>query len=225
MALNAGNYSSICNTTACHNLSAYVLKSLSPEFENINACTNWDKCKLRIHGSRKILTNRVVVCDGYRKNNVIPTSRSELSAITSLNLEVNKVLQNVLYHSYYELDEKIYAGSPWLIDIDHVDDKTADIHNFNKAKSFYTSCMYDYNAQKEGYDPLKKLFGQIFGEVHHGKSKAASQQTYDTHNMTQALIQMNNRGLDSFVEFGPAKSLLDPVSKQNHSSEYHVRSL
>lgn len=135
-----------------------------------------------------------------------------MSPITNLNLEVNTILRTILSSSYPVLDTNTPIHSPWFIDVDHVETKRADAHNFKTAQSFYSSCMHDYNAQKEGYDALKLFYRQIFGKRHRKNSHPTTEQVYNTQNMTKAFINMTRRGINSFIEFGPAKSLLDPVS-------------
>lgn len=100
----------------------------------------------------------------------------------------------------------------------------AEKENWILVKTSYDSCMDDLKAQQAYHTFSSSSVEEFFSKIFELNTKDPMSPSADVlHNRTQpiwgmdevveqALMRMSTRALNAFVSFGPAKSLLNPVS-------------
>ncbi|KAI0137377.1 hypothetical protein BJ170DRAFT_605598 [Xylariales sp. AK1849] len=144
--------SSLCLTPACIHAASEILYNLSPEYQSLDACTNFDQ----------------LVCEGFDARHDIPQDLSSYSTTTQMSDNGRTILRHIL-ESPYPGSSQHSAFSPQ--NLASVAAST-DQENFNVLKEAYASCINETDIQKLGVQPLVSMIQEV------AKSFPVAESTY-----------------------------------------------
>ncbi|KXJ97112.1 endothelin-converting enzyme [Microdochium bolleyi] len=131
----------LCTTAACIHAASELLYNLSPDYQNIDACTNFD----------------ALVCDGFTDRHDIPNDRSSFSTGSQMSDAGQTILRHVLESSYPGQSQHS-AFSP--LNLAHETANT-DEENFNKMQVSFSACSNEGAIEKVGIEPLEELIKSV----------------------------------------------------------------
>ncbi|KAI2631671.1 peptidase family M13 [Xylaria nigripes] len=145
---------SICMTEACVHAASELLYNLSPDYKNIDPCTNFDS----------------LVCDGFNARHDIPEDRSSYST-ASIMADVGQVILRHILESAYPGDSRHSSFSPMNLQTLAA---STDEDNFLTMQESYNSCMNEEKLKEIGVAPLVHLINQV------ARSFPVNEETYET---------------------------------------------
>ena len=131
----------LCTTPMCLQLADDYIKNLSPNYKDIDPCTNFEE----------------MVCGGWRRRHETPATLL-LDVITLIEGENNEMLRAIVEGLYPTDFSAPRLGSGEL---------SADQENFEKIKLAYNACMDEDGLEKLGIAPITDLVNQL-GETFGG---------------------------------------------------------
>ncbi|KAH6657052.1 hypothetical protein BKA67DRAFT_513929 [Truncatella angustata] len=133
--------SSVCLTPACVHAASEILYNLSPNYEDIDACTNFDQ----------------LVCDGFKARHDIPEDRSAYTTTTVMSETGQTIIRHILEGSYPG-ESKHSSFSPMnLVALA----SSTDEDNFDTMKTAYNACIDETTLKQIGVKPLVQLTEQV----------------------------------------------------------------
>ncbi|KAI8964961.1 endothelin-converting enzyme 1 [Daldinia sp. FL1419] len=136
-----GMSSSLCLSPACIHAASEILYNLSPDYQTIDPCTNFD----------------TLVCEGFGSRHDIPQDLSTFSTATIMSENGRTTLRHIL-ESPYPATSKHSTFSPQnLVKLA----ASADEENFRMIQDAYNSCLDEETLQKVGVEPLISLIDQV----------------------------------------------------------------
>ncbi|KAI0974825.1 peptidase family M13 [Xylaria arbuscula] len=151
---------SICTTPTCIHAASEILYNLSPDYKNLDPCTQFDS----------------LVCDGFRDRYDIPEDRSSFSTASIMSNTGQTILRHIL-ESPYPGDSKHSSFSP--MNLQKLAAST-DEDNFLTMQESYNACMNETTLKAIGLDPLTELIRKV------AQSFPVDDQTYDTEDLVQS---------------------------------------
>ncbi|KAI1657459.1 endothelin-converting enzyme 1 [Daldinia decipiens] len=133
--------SSLCLSPACIHAASEILYNLSPDYETIDPCTNFD----------------TLVCDGFINRHDIPQDKSSYSTATIMSETGQTTLRHILESSYPTTSKHSSFSPQNLIKIA----ASTDEENFRMIQDAYNSCLDEETLQKVGVKPLIDLINQV----------------------------------------------------------------
>ncbi|KAH7025254.1 endothelin-converting enzyme [Microdochium trichocladiopsis] len=138
---NADTAVPLCTTAACIHAASELLYNLSPDYKNIDACTNFDS----------------LVCDGFNARHDIPQDRSSFSTASQMSDTGQTILRHIL-ESPYPGQSKHSAFSP--MNLAHTTANT-DEENFRKMQTSFGACINETAIENVGTEPLMELIKSV----------------------------------------------------------------
>ncbi|TVY92492.1 Endothelin-converting enzyme, partial [Lachnellula willkommii] len=131
----------VCLTPACVHASSEILYNLSPEYKNIDPCTNFEE----------------LVCGGWDERHDLRPDQGDAFTGTIM-VEASQMLLRHILEAPYPDDSKHSSFSPaqLLGPLSSVDEQ-----NFDKLQDAYNACMDEDTIKKDGLKPLVELLHQI----------------------------------------------------------------
>ncbi|KAI3341518.1 peptidase family M13 [Ustulina deusta] len=150
---------SICTTPTCIHAASEILYNLSPDYKNLDPCTQFD----------------TLVCDGFKARYDIPEDRSSYSTASIMSENGRTTLRHIL-ESPYPGDSKHSSFSP--MNLQKLAAST-DEENFLTMQESYNACMNEATLKAIGVGPLTELISKV------AQSFPVSDETYDTEDILQ----------------------------------------
>ncbi|KAI0541706.1 peptidase family M13 [Xylaria digitata] len=132
---------SICMTPTCIHAASEILYNLSPDYKNIDPCTQFD----------------TLVCDGFKARYDIPEDRSSFSTASIMSDNGRTTLRHIL-ESPYPGDSKHSSFSPMNLQRFAA---STDEENFLAMQESYNACMNETTLKEIGVKPLIELIGKV----------------------------------------------------------------
>ncbi|OTB04317.1 hypothetical protein M426DRAFT_320912 [Hypoxylon sp. CI-4A] len=171
--------SSLCLTPACIHAASEILYNLSPDYQQIDPCTNFD----------------TLVCDGFSNRHDIPQDRSSYSTGTMMSENGQTTLRHIL-ESLYPTDSQHSSFSPQNL---FALAASTDEENFNKIQQAYNSCLNETNLQKVGVEPLVALISQVATSFPVTESDSGLLEEADYAALSETVLLLEKMGVTSFV--------------------------
>ncbi|KAJ8110218.1 hypothetical protein OPT61_g6889 [Boeremia exigua] len=133
--------SKLCLTPACVHAASEILYNLSPNYKELDPCTDFEE----------------LVCGGWRdRHDLRPDQGSSFTGtIMSENSEL--LLRHILEAPYPKDSQHSYF-SPMRLEAAQ---KSADEQNFDKMKAVYDACLDEDKIKSLGIEPLLKVLEEI----------------------------------------------------------------
>ncbi|TGJ87311.1 hypothetical protein E0Z10_g1420 [Xylaria hypoxylon] len=172
---------SICTTPTCIHAASEILYNLSPDYKNIDPCTQFD----------------TLVCDGFKARHDIPEDRSSYSTASIMSENGRTTLRHIL-ESPYPGDSKHSSFSP--MNLQRLAAST-DEENFLVMQESYNTCIDEATLKAIGVNPLTELIGTV------AQSFPVGNETYDTEellqpedyaNLSDTILLLQQLGVTSF---------------------------
>ncbi|KAF2398055.1 zincin [Trichodelitschia bisporula] len=131
----------ICLTDSCIHASSEILYNLSPNYKELDPCTNFEE----------------LVCGGWRDRHDLRPDQDDAFTGTIMAENSQTLLRHILEAPYP--NKSAHSGfSPARL---APDEKSADEANFDKMKSAYEACLNVDTIKEVGLAPLKDLLLRI----------------------------------------------------------------
>ncbi|KAK6085991.1 endothelin-converting enzyme [Seiridium cupressi] len=174
-----GMASSLCLTSACVHAASDILYNLAPNYESIDACTNFDQ----------------LVCDGFNDRHDIPADRSSYSTITSMFETGQTIIRHIL-EGEYPGGSKHSSFSPRnLVSIA----SSTDEDNFNKMKEAYSACANETALKEIGVQPLVSLIQEVADSFPVKKGNDSLFTERDSVKLSDTILLLEKWGVSPFV--------------------------
>jgi endothelin-converting enzyme len=132
---------STCLTPACVHASSEILYNLSPEYRNIDPCTDFEQ----------------LVCGGWNDRHDLRPDQGDAFTGT-LMFESSQMLLRHILEAPYPSESKHSSFSPARL-VHSL--SSIDQENFNKLKDAYDACIDEDKIKKDGAAPLMNILSQI----------------------------------------------------------------
>ena len=136
----------LCLTPACVQLASEYVKNLSPNYKQLDACTNFDE----------------LVCGGWKQRTEV-TGNQIKSIFDELADSGNARLKSVI-EGPYPGESSHSHFSPRSLEVRQ---SMVDRQNFDKMKLAYTACLDEDAMVKAGVKPVVKLLDELEGVFKH----------------------------------------------------------
>lgn len=130
-----------CLTPACVHASSELLYNLSPDYENLDACTDFEE----------------LVCGGWRDRHDLRADQGDAFTGTIMAENSQMLLRHILAAPYPK-DSAHSSFSPMQL---AAVAKKPDEANFDKMKAAYDACMDEEAIKKEGLKPMLKIINEV----------------------------------------------------------------
>ena len=131
----------MCTTAACVHASSEILYNLSPNYKNIDACTDFEE----------------LVCGGWGERHDLRPDQGDAFTGTIMSETSQTLLRHIL-EAPYPNDSDHSSFSPANIASTM---SSVDRDNFNKLKGAYDACMDEETIKKQGIEPLLGVLHQV----------------------------------------------------------------
>ncbi|KAF2840791.1 endothelin-converting enzyme [Patellaria atrata CBS 101060] len=147
--------SDVCLTPACVHASSEILYNLSPNYKNIDPCTNFEE----------------LVCGGWRERHDLRPDQGDAFTGTQMFEASQTLLRHILEAEYPTTSAHSYF-SPAMLESSS---SSLDEENFKKLKAAYNACLDEDTIKKVGVAPLKDILRELtqisssgeFNDDHH----------------------------------------------------------
>jgi endothelin-converting enzyme len=176
---------SLCLTPACVHAASELLYNLSPDYKNIDACTNFDQ----------------LACAGFNIHHDIPQDRSSYSTSTVMSENGQITLRHIL-ESPYPRDSRHSYFSPKMLAASVI---PTDEQNFNTMQTAYNSCLDEETLAKLGVQPLVELVRQVAGSfpVTPAEMEGDTLVTEKDHAaLSETILLLEKLGVTTFEDLG-----------------------
>ncbi|KAL8342656.1 hypothetical protein RB601_004835 [Gaeumannomyces tritici] len=135
------NSTALCLTPACIHAASEFLYNLSPRYQEIDACTNFEE----------------MVCGGWRQRHNMRSDQGNINSLGLMNDANQDILRSVMESPYPEVSQHS-AFSPRNLDVDPA---TLDKENFAEIQRAYNACMAIDDIKKVGIQPLQTVLTDL----------------------------------------------------------------
>lgn len=184
------NDSTTCLTPACIHASSEILYNLSPNYQNIDPCTDFEE----------------LVCGGWKERHDLRSDQGDAFTGTIMSDKSELIIKNII-QAPYPMDSK-HPDFPTLKNFlnskeaSPVKPVSIDEENFNKLQSAYDACMDESKIKKEGVEPLKMVIRQImnlFPVTTSNIFEGIPLTTADEERLTESIIFFEKLGIASLI--------------------------
>ncbi|KAI2473627.1 Metalloprotease [Annulohypoxylon bovei var. microspora] len=173
--------SSVCLSDACIKASSTLYSNLSPNFQNIDPCTNFEE----------------LICGGFRERYAVSEVSSQFNEQVLLTGANYVFMKNILESPF---DPSLVNGST----------PSVDAENFEKLVKGYNTCLNETAITELGVQPLVTFLGNVTETFHVTATEYKSNKAFgsrDHKSFSETIAHLFQYGLEPF--FG-ITSVLDP---------------
>jgi endothelin-converting enzyme len=131
----------ICLTPACVHASSEILYNLSPDYKNIDPCTDFEE----------------LVCGGWRDRHDLRPDQGDAFTGTMMFESSQTLLRHILESTYPGSSAHSFF-SPALL---RSSESSADEDNFNKLQAAYDACLDEKTIKQVGATPLVDILRDV----------------------------------------------------------------
>ncbi|KAL6249560.1 hypothetical protein RBB50_003413 [Rhinocladiella similis] len=176
--------SETCLTPACVHASSEILYNLSPDYKNVDACTDFEE----------------MVCGGWRDRHDLRPDQGDAFTGTIMSEASQMLLRHILESPYPDTA----TNADFSPNLDHAME-SVDQQNFDKLQTAYDACLDEDTVKSRGVAPLLDLLNET---SHRLLSASAGTEKP----LTDAITYLANLGISAFVAAGTGADDRDPDS-------------
>lgn len=172
-----GQSGSICLTPTCVIAAADILQNLSPRYQEIDPCENFDK----------------FVCEGWEEKHDLRADQGSIFTGTIMAENSQQILRHVLESPYSDAHPMIAASS------------TAEQEIFRKLQGQYEACMDENKIKEIGVSPLLEALRKI-GDLFPAADPELKLQKHllikSENKLSNTIVYLETIGVTALVDFG-----------------------
>jgi endothelin-converting enzyme len=176
--------SEVCLTPACVHAASEILYTLSPNYKELDPCTDIEE----------------LVCGGWKERHDLREDQASAFTFT-LIAENNQMILKHILDAPYPADSKHSSFSPAILAATAQSISSVDQQNFDKLKSGYQACMDENTIKKEGVKPLLKVLQDVY---------RASSKSSESSYIADTMLYLAELGVSSLVSVGAGADDKDP---------------
>ncbi|KAK1772594.1 zincin [Phialemonium atrogriseum] len=178
----------LCLTPACIHAASEILYNLSPNYQNVDPCANFDEPR---HDMRP--------------------DQGSLNSFTTMAEDGQMILRHILEAPYPDSSNHSYFSPVRLM----VTTSNADEDNFNQLQRAYNACMAETEIQKLGITPIQTLLGdlsKLLAVDDSAYGNGVPIQSQDSDGISEAILFLEKLDIPSLLNFGVGADDKDPDS-------------
>ncbi|CAP61572.1 uncharacterized protein PODANS_4_1760 [Podospora anserina S mat+] len=175
--------SDVCLTPACIHASSEILYNLSPNFKELDPCTDFEE----------------LVCGGWRERHDLRPDQGDAFTGTIMSENSQLLLRHILEAPYPKSSKHSYF-SPMQLDSTSL---SADEENFNKLTDAYKACLDEPTIKELGIAPLAKIVEQV-------KQSFPVSDSSSGNALSETILLLSRYGVAGLVSSGTGADDADP---------------
>ncbi|KAK0744658.1 hypothetical protein B0T21DRAFT_358132 [Apiosordaria backusii] len=175
--------SDVCLTPACIHASSEILYNLSPNFKELDPCTDFEE----------------LVCGGWRERHDLRPDQGDAFTGTIMSENSQLLLRHILEAPYPKSSKHSYFSPTRLDTASH----SSDEDNFEKLTSAYKACLDEPTIKKLGIAPLAKIVEQV--KLSYPLSGSSSANA-----LSETILLLSKYGVSGLVSPGTGADDADP---------------
>lgn len=187
--------SALCLTPTCIHAASEILYNLSPDYQKIDPCTNFNE----------------LVCGGWRSRHDMRPDQGSLDMFNQMADDGQMTLRHILEAPYPDSSDHSHF-SPMRLTVRMGND---DRENFNELQGAYNACMAEGDIKRAGIAPVQNLLVELSKLLAMDDSvygKGVRVQPQDSKAVSKAILYLERLGIPSFLSFGVGADDKDPDS-------------
>lgn len=175
--------SDVCLTPACIHASSEILYNLSPNFKELDPCTDFEE----------------LVCGGWRERHDLRPDQGDAFTGTIMSENSQLLLRHILEAPYPKSSKHSYF-SPMQLESTSL---SADEENFNKLTDAYKACLDEPTIKELGIAPLAKIVEQV-------KQSFPVSDSSSGNALSETILLLSKYGVSGLVSSGTGADDADP---------------
>ncbi|KAG9244303.1 peptidase family M13 [Calycina marina] len=184
LARTSSDVAKICLTPACVHASSEILYNLSPNYKEIDPCSNFEE----------------FTCGGWSNKHDLRSDQENAFTGTIMSESAHTLLRHIL-ESPYPKTSKHSSFSPAQLQAAHL---SADQENFSKLKAAYDACIDEGTIKSKGIKPLEVILHKV---AHLYPAKRSGSQS---EGLADMMVFLTDLGVTSFLSIGAEADSKDP---------------
>ncbi|KAF2660421.1 endothelin-converting enzyme [Lophiostoma macrostomum CBS 122681] len=180
-----------CLTPACIHASSEILYNLSPDREDIDACTDFEE----------------LVCGGWKDRHDLRPDQGHTFTGIIMSENSQTLLRHILEAPYPKDSEHSYFSPMQL----STSAKSEDEQNFDKMKAVYEACLDEDVIKKAGTAPLLGVLDDIV-KLFPISSREEMVTADDTSSIKDTVLYLSKLGIAALLSMGTGPDDTDPDS-------------
>ncbi|KAK0702357.1 hypothetical protein B0H67DRAFT_500455 [Lasiosphaeris hirsuta] len=172
----------ICLTPACIHAASEILYNLSPNYQDLDPCTDFEE----------------LVCGGWRDRHDLRPDQGDAFTGTIMSENSQLLLRHILEAPYPNASRHSFFSPMQLV----TSGRSADVANFEKLTSAYNACLDEPTIQKIGISPLSDIVNQI--------EKAFARARGSGNALADAVLLLAKYGISALVSPGAGADETNP---------------
>ncbi|CAK7263683.1 hypothetical protein SEPCBS119000_000607 [Sporothrix epigloea] len=175
----------VCMTPACIHAASEYLTNLSPRYEEIDPCTDFEE----------------YVCGGWRGEHDLRADQGYTDTLNLMSDRATSTIRNIVEGEYPGAsDHSTFSPSQLATSV-----ASTDRQNFDKLKAAYNTCMDVDAITKVGIKPVLKLLDELADNLRTSSSSPSAVSDY-----SDAVLYLKKIGVQAFFAFDVGDDDKDP---------------
>ncbi|KAF2275386.1 zincin [Westerdykella ornata] len=178
-----------CLTPSCIHASSEILYNLSPNYKELDPCTDFEE----------------LVCGGWKERHDLRPDQGDAFTGTIMSENSQRLLRHIL-EAPYPKDSRHSYFSPMQLS---AGDKSEDEKNFDKMKAVYDACLDEETIKKAGTAPLIKILREVIRLF--PVTQKSGVVTEDDHaSIGDTVLYLAQQGISALISPGTGADDTDP---------------
>ncbi|CZR58105.1 related to endothelin-converting enzyme 1 [Phialocephala subalpina] len=183
----------VCQTPACVHAASEILYNLSPDYKNVDPCTDFEQ----------------MVCGGWDDRHDLRPDQGDAFTGTIMDENSQMLLRHILEAPYpSESNHSDFSPVQLVESLSSVDEQ-----NFGKLKAAYDACMDEDTIKQAGVKPLVEVLHQV-ADLFPTKESAFDRRTplvaKDSKDIAETILYLSKLGVSALVSSGAGADDKDP---------------
>ncbi len=183
-ASNADINADICLTPACVHAASEILYNLSPNYQDLDPCTDFEE----------------LVCGGWRELHDLRPDQGDAFTGTIMSENSQLLLRHILEAPYPNTSSHSFF-SPMQLAASAPASHSADKENFEKLTDAYNACLDEATIKEIGIKPLAEIVDEVKKSFPLSASESA---------LSETILLLAKYGVSGFVSAGTRADDADP---------------
>lgn len=190
---NPSTKASVCQTPACVHAASEILYNLSPDYKNVDPCTDFEQ----------------LVCGGWDDRHDLRPDQGDAFTGTIMSENSQMLLRHILEAPYpNDSNHSNFSPAQLVESLSSVDEQ-----NFDKLKAAYDACMDEEKIKAAGVKPLMEVLHQV-ADLFPVKESAFNRRTpltaADSKDIAETVLYLEKLGVSALISSGAGADDKDP---------------